>query len=70
MAIDRYRDQSYEQIDVDQWRLSHCSDAGFPINPSYGAGLMQSMPGRSAVNFPKEMPSAAWIPRTLHRPSR
>ena len=26
MAIDRYRDQFYEQIDVDQWRLSHRSD--------------------------------------------
>jgi hypothetical protein len=42
MAIDRYRDQSYEQIDVDQWRLSHRSDEGFPINASYAGGLMQS----------------------------
>jgi Protein of unknown function (DUF1329) len=29
MAIDRYGDQTDEQIDVDQWRLSHRSDEGF-----------------------------------------
>jgi hypothetical protein len=42
MAIDRYGDQTNEQIDVDQWRLSHRSDEGLPINPVYGQGLMQS----------------------------
>lgn len=52
MAIDRYRDQSYEQIDVDQWRLSHRSDAGFPINPPYGAGLMQS--SRFFISAPEQ----------------
>ena len=38
MAIDRYGDQTDEQLDVDQWRLSHRSDEGYPINPAYGAG--------------------------------
>lgn len=42
MAIDRYGDQTNEQIDADQWRLSHRSDEGFPINPVYGQGLMQA----------------------------
>jgi hypothetical protein len=52
LAIDRYRNSFYEQIDVDQWRLSHSSDDGFPTNPSYGRGLMQA--SRILINSPEQ----------------
>ncbi|HEV3115134.1 MAG TPA: DUF1329 domain-containing protein [Candidatus Binataceae bacterium] len=51
-AVDRYRNRFYEQIDVDQWRLSHSSDEGFPTNPSYGAGFMQAT--RLLVGMPEQ----------------
>jgi len=52
MAIDRYGDQTNEQLDIDQWRLSHRSDEGYEINPSYGQGLMQS--SRFFVGAPEQ----------------
>jgi hypothetical protein len=52
IAIDRYRNQFYEQIDVDQWRLSHSSDEGFPTNPSYGGGFIQS--SRQLIGSPEQ----------------
>ncbi len=52
MAIDRYGDQTDEQLDIDQWRMSHRSDEGYPINPSYSQGLMQS--SRFLVGSPEQ----------------
>jgi hypothetical protein len=52
VAVDRYRNRFYEQIDVDQWRLSHSSDEGFPTNPPYGAGFLQST--RQLVDAPEQ----------------
>jgi hypothetical protein len=52
LAIDRYRNQFYEQIDIDQWRLSHSRDEGFPSNPEYTRGLMQA--SRLFINSPEE----------------
>jgi len=52
LAIDRYRNSFYEQIDVDQWRLGHSSDEGFPTNPPYGRGLIQA--SRILINSPEQ----------------
>ena len=51
-AIDRYRNRFYEQVDVDQWRLSHSSDEGFATNPGYGAGFMQAI--RLLIGAPEQ----------------
>lgn len=51
-ATDRYRNRFYEQIDVDQWRLSHSSDEGFPTNSSYSGGFMQAT--RLLVGAPEQ----------------
>jgi Protein of unknown function (DUF1329) len=52
LAIDRYRNSSYEQVDLDQWRLSHNSDDSFPTNPAYGQGLIQAT--RILINSPEQ----------------
>jgi hypothetical protein len=41
-TIDRYHNIYCQDEDVQQWRMSHASDQGFPINPDYGKGILQA----------------------------
>ncbi len=40
--IDRFRNNFFQADDVDQWRLSHSSDEGFPIDAPSGKGILQA----------------------------
>ncbi len=40
--IDRYLNRFDQYTEVIYWRLSHLSDPGMPINPSYGTGYLQT----------------------------
>jgi hypothetical protein len=68
VAVDRYRNRFYEQIDVDQWRLSHSSDEGFPIDPPYGGGFMQST--RQLVQAPEQEKYTAQLSLLPEDPER
>jgi Protein of unknown function (DUF1329) len=50
--IDRFRNLFPQGVDVQQWRMSHTSDAGFPTNPAYGKGILQA--SRYFVKFPEQ----------------
>jgi hypothetical protein len=50
--IDRFRNLFPQGVDVQQWRMSHASDEGFPTNPDYGKGILQA--SRYFVKFPEQ----------------
>ncbi len=51
--IDRFRNQFMQGVDVQQWRMSHASDDGFPTNPDCGKGILQA--GRFFLKFPEQV---------------
>jgi hypothetical protein len=50
--IDRFGNRFSQGVDVQQWRMSHTSDEGFPTNPDYGKGILQA--NRFFVKFPEQ----------------
>lgn len=50
--IDRFHNLFPQGVDVQQWRMSHTSDEGFPTNPDYGKGILQA--SRYLVKFPEQ----------------
>jgi Protein of unknown function (DUF1329) len=51
--LDRFRNQFPQGVDVQQWRMSHTSDEGFPTNPDYGKGVLQA--NRFFLKFPEQV---------------